>query len=154
NIFPYEKSSVKEFTFRFETGCEYNDYSDTTIYDKLTEFSLLSRLSAAYKIKKKWGNINTSLSYLTYWQDLSKYNLNLNSSLDIRIIKGLSVTFSGRWSLVRSQINLKKEGASYEETLLRQQQVATDYSYGMSAGLTYTFGSVYNNVVNPRFDSW
>ena len=111
---------------------------------------ILSQLSLAYKVNKKWGSINTSLSGSDYWHDLSKYNVDLYSSLNIRVLKGLSVRLSGGASLIRNQISLKKEGASYEEILLRQQQVATDYNFWMSAGISYTFGSIYNNVVNTR----
>ncbi|NOZ35440.1 MAG: hypothetical protein GXO80_09105 [Chlorobi bacterium] len=153
NFFPYKESSVKQFTIRFESGYEYSNYTDTTIFDKLTENLLLSQLSIAYKINKKWGSINTSISGSDYWHDLTKYDINLYSSLSIRIIKGLSVRLSGGGSFLRNQLSLRKEGASYEDILLRQQQVATDYSYFMSAGLSYTFGSIYNNIVNPRFDS-
>ncbi len=152
NIFPYKQSSVKQFVFRLESGFEYNDYTDTTIYDKLTENLGTSSLSAAYKVNKKWGSINTTVSSSTYWHDLSKYDINLYSSLNIRIIKGLSVRLSGGASLIRNQLSLKKEGASYEEILLRQQEVATNFNYFMSAGLSYTFGSIFNNVVNPRFE--
>jgi len=28
----------------------------------------------------------------------------------------------------------------------------TDYNLWINAGLSYTFGSIYNNVVNPRFN--
>lgn len=152
NIFPYDKSSVKQFTFLFETGYQYNDYTDSTIYDKLEENLAISQLSIAYKVNKKWGSINTSLSGSDYWHDLTKYNIDLYSSLNIRILKGFSVRLSGGASLIRNQLSLRKEGASYEEILLRQQQVSTNYNFWMSAGLSYTFGSIYNNVVNPRFD--
>ncbi len=35
--------------------------------------------------------------------------------------------------------------------LLRIRQLETNYRYFGSVGLRYTFGSIYNNVVNPRF---
>jgi hypothetical protein len=38
-----------------------------------------------------------------------------------------------------------------EEILLRQQELATDDRCFLSAGLSSSFGSIYNNVVNPRF---
>ncbi|UCE42062.1 MAG: hypothetical protein JSV17_03545 [Candidatus Aminicenantes bacterium] len=38
-----------------------------------------------------------------------------------------------------------------EEVLLRQKQLATGYTYSMSVGLSYTFGSLKSKVVNPRF---
>ncbi len=153
NIFPYSKSSVKQFTFRFETGYKYSDYTDSTDYDKMTEHLFESELSAAYKVTKKWGNINTSINGSTLMHDLSKYNIDLYTSLNVRIVKGLSVELSGSSSLIRNQINLPKQGATYEEILLRQQQVSTDYRFSFFAGLSYTFGSIYNNVVNPRFDN-
>ena len=46
---------------------------------------------------------------------------------------------------------LPKEGATEEEILLHQRQLATQYDYFASVGLRYTFGSIYSNVVNPRF---
>lgn len=153
NVFPYKESSVKQLTVRFESGFEYNDYTDSTIYNKVNENLILSQLSVAYKINKKWGSINTSLSGSDYWHDLTKYNIDLFSTLNIRIIKGLSVRLSGGGSFIRNQLSLKKESASYEEILLRQQQVATNFNYFMSAGISYTFGSIFNNVVNPRFES-
>ena len=29
--------------------------------------------------------------------------------------------------------------------------VGTDFNYSLSVGFSYSFGSVYSNVVNPRF---
>jgi hypothetical protein len=36
---------------------------------------------------------------------------------------------------------------------VRQRQLATSYSYSVYFGVSYTFGSIFNNVVNPRFGS-
>jgi hypothetical protein len=44
-------------------------------------------------------------------------------------------------------------GASLEDVLLMRKQLATSYEYYFSIGLSYTFGSIYSNVVNPRFGS-
>jgi len=52
-----------------------------------------------------------------------------------------------------AQLNIPKTSASYEDILLKQKEIASDYSFWMSAGLSYTFGSIYNNVVNPRFNN-
>jgi hypothetical protein len=38
-----------------------------------------------------------------------------------------------------------------EEILMGTGQLATDYSFYGSIGLSYTFGSIYSNVVNSRF---
>ncbi len=44
-----------------------------------------------------------------------------------------------------------KGGAPPEQILLKKKELETQYSYYSQVGLTYTFGSIYNNVVNPRF---
>ena len=37
------------------------------------------------------------------------------------------------------------------EVLLRQRELATGYRFFVSGGISYRFGSIFNNVVNPRF---
>jgi len=54
---------------------------------------------------------------------------------------------------VKDQINLRVGEATDEEILLRQRELGTDFRYGFSFGLTYRFGSIYNNAVNPRFEA-
>ena len=39
-----------------------------------------------------------------------------------------------------------------EDILTRQRQLATSFSYFTFVGLSYTFGSIYNTIVNPRLD--
>ena len=41
--------------------------------------------------------------------------------------------------------------ASRDRALLRQTQQTTRFSQFLFVGLNYSFGSVFNNVVNPRF---
>jgi len=55
--------------------------------------------------------------------------------------------------MVHDQLSLVKGGATTEEILLHRKELETQYRYYVSFGLTYTFGSIYNNVVNPRFSS-
>ena len=41
---------------------------------------------------------------------------------------------------------------SLEELLLQQQQLQSGYNYFFNVGLSYSFGSIYNTIVNPRFN--
>ena len=61
------------------------------------------------------------------------------------------MNFWGRYSAIHDQLNLNKSGASDEDILLQRRALESQYSYSMSVGLSYSFGSIYNNVVNPRF---
>ena len=52
---------------------------------------------------------------------------------------------------MKDQIYLPAGGATQEEILLQRRQLGTAYQYYASIGFRYTFGSIFNNVVNPRF---
>jgi hypothetical protein len=54
-------------------------------------------------------------------------------------------------SRIRNQLYLPRGEATDEEILVRQRQLATSYQYYISVGFSYSFGSIYNNVVNTRF---
>ncbi len=110
------------------------------------------RLDIAAEVIQKWGSLEASLGWKNYFHDWSKNNLAFRGSMNVRIAKGLQIRISGGASMIHNQLNLPKEGASTEDILLRQKELATQYSYFTNLTIFYTFGSIYNNVVNPRFD--
>ncbi len=151
NIFPYSESSRKQLTLRYNIGYKHLDYIDTTIYNKLHEDLFTESLNIGFKTIQKWGSINISVNGQNYMHDFTKNSLSTSFTADIRIVKGLSFNIYGYYSFVRNQLSLPKAGATQEEILLQQRELQTNYTYYCSLGLTYTFGSIYNNVVNPRF---
>ena len=68
-------------------------------------------------------------------------------------MRGLSLNVGGTYQSVRDQLSLSAAGATRDEILLQQKQIATDYNFFMNFGLSYQFGSAINNVVNPRIRS-
>ena len=77
--------------------------------------------------------------------------IELNGYVSIRILKGLSVRIGGSAARINDQLSLVRGEASEAEILLQLQELETAYSIEGGIGLTYTFGSIYNNIVNPRF---
>lgn len=61
------------------------------------------------------------------------------------------MNFGGGASMIHDQLSLVKQNLTYDQILLQRKEIATQYEYYLSFGLSYTFGSIYNNVVNPRF---
>jgi hypothetical protein len=57
----------------------------------------------------------------------------------------------GNYSLINNQIALPGEGVTDQEALLRLRQQAAGFEYRLGFGFNYTFGSIYNSIVNPRF---
>ncbi len=151
DVFPYSESTRRQLRLLYTVGYGYVNYTDTTIYNLTKEGHFMHSLSAAYEVVQKWGSIDVSLNYSNYLHDWSKNNISLNGFLDLRIAKGLSVNFGGGASIIHDQLGLVKGGATAEEVLLRRKELATQFEYFTSFGFSYTFGSIYNNVVNPRF---
>ncbi len=100
-----------------------------------------------------WGNANASVVGSHYFHDFSKNRLSLYASLSVRIWKGFSVYSSGGFSMIHDQLSLVKGVLSSDEILLRLKQMSTTYSYYMSLGISYSFGSTLRGAVNPRFGS-
>jgi hypothetical protein len=151
DIFPYSESTRRQLRLLYKAGFNNVNYIETTIYDKTRESLWLHSFSAAYSVVQKWGSINVSMGYSNYFHDWSKNNLSADGYLELRIAKGLSLSFGGGASLIHDQLGLVKGGASTEEVLLRRKELATQFQYYTMFGFSYTFGSIYNNVVNPRF---
>jgi hypothetical protein len=153
NLFPYSESTHHQLRFLYSIGPSINYYNDSTIYHKKDEILGQQQLQIAYQTQEKWGSINLSLEGSNYLHDFSKNRLELEGSINVRIIKGLSFSIRGRVAQIHDQLSLVGEELSEADILLQLQEMASAYNIDGSIGLTYTFGSIYNNVVNPRFGS-
>ena len=153
NVFPYSDYTRREFRFLYKTVFNPVRYDEETIYGKMKETLFYESLSATFELKERWGSLRSTLEGSHYFHDFNKNRLELYCNLNLRLFEGFSLDFSGDISIVRDQLSLPQEGATEEEILLHRKQIATDYDYRFSVGLRYTFGSIYSNVVNPRFGS-
>jgi hypothetical protein len=151
NFFPYSKSTRRQLRVLWKPGYNSYRYRDETIYDKTRERLWGESASVTLELKEKWGTVSNSFEVSHYFKDLQKNRLQLYSELSLRLYKGLSLTLYGSYSRIRDQISLPKGEATLDQVLLRRTQLATSYSYYGSIGLSYTFGSIFSNVVNPRF---
>lgn len=152
NLYKYQEASRRQLRISYAAGFTYMNYNDTTIYNKIHDNLYYHKMEAHYKQITKWGSFSGSLNYKNYLHDFSLYYLGASISTSIRLFKGLSLSFYGDFSLPRNQVGLVKSTTTTEQVLLQQQELKTQYSYYTSIGLSYTFGSIYNNVVNTRLD--
>ncbi len=151
NFFPYSESTKKQLRFLYRLGYNSVRYREETIYEKTYEDLWQQALSVTLELKQKWGTVSTSLEGSNYFHDFRKNRLQLDGELSLRLIKGLNFNVYGRYSRIRDQLSLPRGEASLEEILLQRRQLETGYSYYLSVGLSYTFGSTQSKVVNPRF---
>lgn len=151
NIFSYEESTRRQLRILYRVGLSYYSYREETIYDKFQEALLSETLSITFEQKEPWGNVSARMEGSHYFHDFSKNKLVFSGNLSFRLFRGFFLNVNGRYSSIKDQLNLPKEDTSFEDILLRIKELATDYSYSLSVGLSYSFGSIYSTVVNPSF---
>jgi hypothetical protein len=151
DVFPYSESTQRQLRMLYGVGSSYRMYSDTTIFGKTEELLWQQSLQVAYEVREKWGSINVSLQGSNFFHDFSKNRLELGGFISVRVLKGLSVRVRGGVARINDQLSLVRGEASEAEILLQLQELATAYNVEGEVGFTYTFGSIYNNIVNPRF---
>jgi len=153
DVFPYSESSRKQLRIAYYIGYNGNKYRDTTIYNKIREDLFKQRIQVVYQVKEEWGSITGSMTGSTYLHDFSKKNLSINAGVDFRVWRGFSVNLNANYSMINDQLSLAKGNITLDQQLLRQRQLATTYQFGVSVGFRFTFGSLYNNIVNPRLST-
>lgn len=153
NVFPYEISTRRQLRFLYELQPAHFNYDQKTIFGRFAETRLEQSLEATLELNETWGSAETSVEASHYFFDLSKNDLQVSANINLRIVRGLSLRLFGNVSIIQNQLNLPAGEATQEEILLRRRELATDYRYFGRIGLSYTFGSIYNNIVNPRFGS-
>ena len=151
NIYPYSESTHRQLRILYGIGYNYSHYIDSTIYDLTRESRIRHQMGIAFRVQENWGSINLSVQASNYFHDFSKNKLELEGAVSLRIAKGLSLSLYGSMGRIRDQLSLAKGELSEADILLQLQELATNYRIYGGIGLTYTFGSIYNNVVNPRF---
>lgn len=153
NIFPYSESTRRQLRITYSVGLGPTYYREETIFDKTREFLVRENLAVTLELKKKWGSISTSIEGSHYFHDFSKYRIEFNNDISVRLFRGFSVNIDGGYARIHDLISIAKAGASWEDVLLMRKQLATSYDYYFSVGISYSFGSIFSNVVNPRFGS-
>jgi hypothetical protein len=151
DIFPYSQSTHRQLRILYGAGLRYNNYGDTSVYNKSKELLGKHSLNIAFQVRKKWGFINLALEASNYLHDFSKNRIELVSEISFRVFKGMSLQVDFGAAHINDQLNLKKGDISEAERLLKLTEIATKYRFEGGIEITYTFGSIYNNIVNPRF---
>ncbi len=152
NIFPYAESSRRQFTFQYRVGVSRVEYDEETVFEVTEETLYEQSLTATLALQQPWGNVSMSLTGSHFLDDIKKNRVTLFGLARFRIVRGLSFFVFSNVSRVRDQVFLPRRGATDEEVLLRRRALQTDFSYSTNFSISYTFGSIFNNIVNPRFD--
>lgn len=153
SVWPYDEATRRQLTLQYSVGLSSFQYREQTIFDRLEETRPTQSFVAGYDVRQPWGSANVELEAASFLDDLTQNRVEFDANLGVRLVRGLSLRLGGYASLIRDQLSIVKRDATPEEILLQRRALATDYRYSAYVGLTYTFGSIFNSVVNPRFGS-
>jgi hypothetical protein len=153
DIFPYSESTRRIVTLQYSSGIRGFTYGQETIYGKLEETRAAQLFVTMASVRQRWGTLNGEFEVMTFLPDVEQNHVSGFGNINLNLVKGLSLNLNGSLSWIRDQIYLPAEEATTEEVLVQRRQLATSYRYNVFFGVSYTFGSIFSQVVNARFNS-
>ena len=109
-------------------------------------------LKWAHGFRQPWGTASLNATAEAFLHDPTNlYRLSFGGRVSIRIFRGLEWNIGGDISQIRDQIYIPLEELSLEDVVAGRRQLPTDSRLSINTGFSFTFGSIYNNVVNNRF---
>ena len=151
DIFPYAEATRRELRVQYRVAFNLRDYYEVTVYGKEKENLFSQALQVVLAVKEPWGSVGASVQGSTFIPDVKYNNLQANLGVYINLFKGFSFNVGGQYSRIRDQLSLPGRDYTPEEILLELKRLASGYYLRFELGLNYRFGSIYSNVVNPRF---
>lgn len=152
SVFPYVESTRRQLAVLYTIGAVYYDWDAVTLFDQTEELRAEHRLDISYRVVQPWGSVRTSLEGHQFFHDLSLHRAEFSWGLNVRVVRGLNIGLDGSVARIKDQISLPREDIPDEELLVRRRQRGTAFEYRFGFSVSYTFGSIFNNVVNPRID--
>ena len=150
NLFPYRESTRHQLLLEYDLGYAVFAYRDTTIEFKTKDDMPMHRLLTTVRTRETWGEIDVGSAATQYLHDPTKYRISTFGEFSFRLFKGFRINGFAYYERIYDQFSLALKDFSDEDRLTRRFQLPTTYSYFANVGISYTFGSIFNNVVNPR----
>lgn len=153
DAFPYAEAHRRRLILQYSLGVNRYKYVELTVYNRIGETRLDQRLRVEYRTRQPWGGASLIGTAEAFLHDLGQNRLGIDGDITVRLAKGLGLDVEASYSKVRNQITLPKGSATDDEIFLDLRQRATNYQAHVAVGISYTFGSFLNSVVNPRFNN-
>lgn len=153
SFFPVSQVTRRQFRWVYQAGLRSLHYIEPTVFDKTEEMLPYHQLSGVFGATQPWGTMSAHLTGYQYLHDRRKTRLSFDMDVSWRVIEGLSIRANASASLINNQISLARSTIKAEDALLGGRQLPTSFNYYSSLGISYTFGSINNTVVNPRFSN-
>ena len=153
DVFPYSQSTRRQLRVLYKIALNPVRYREATRSARTRETLVRESLGATLDLREKWGTVSVAVDGSHDFHDFSRNRINLFGIVNLRLYKGLSVFVLGSYTWIRDQISLRGREPTYEEMLLRLVELPMNNSYFVAVGFQFQFGSIFTNVINPRFGS-
>ncbi|NMC43332.1 MAG: hypothetical protein GYA46_05380 [candidate division Zixibacteria bacterium] len=151
SILPYSECTRRQLRLDYRFVLDYADYREETIYNKTVQWLQSNEYTVEVEFIQPWGSVSGWLSLSHDLHDFARNRVELYTDISLRLVRGLAFEGSILYSRIHDQLSLAKGDASPEDVLLRRRELETNYSFWITMGLSYSFGSIYSPIVNPRF---
>ena len=145
SLFQYREHRHRDVRLTCSLAGIRNDYYDTTVFGVTSEFLVRSEIASRVNFTQEWGEVGLSATWGNYLHDFGLNRVTIGTDVSVELGAGFEFGFKGKYAFIHDQVAVREDP---EE----EYEKPTDFSYSASVGLTYTFGSVYSDVVNPAFD--
>ena len=150
SFLPYSDVVTREFTVAYHVGRLHNRYFEETIFLKMEDEVYSHVMDVNLHLRRQWGDVTMFMQGSCFLNDWSRNHLSINGRVGVRVFKGMTFNMGGTFRIVNDQITLPRGDTTLEDILLGQKQLATAYNSNVNFGVRYTFGALYNNIVNTR----
>lgn len=154
DFFPYSQSTRRQLRALYTLSLKPMRYREETVFGRTRETLLKQDLSLTLDLREKFGTISVSTEASDYLHALGRYRIDTFGVVNLRLYKGLSVYVLGGYSWLHdAQTSLRLREPTYEELLLRLVERPMNTNHFLAVGFQFQFGSIFTNVINPRFGS-
>ncbi|MEX2467398.1 MAG: hypothetical protein WD995_10840 [Gemmatimonadota bacterium] len=150
SLYPYAEATSRQITALYRVGVATFEYQDTTVFGQLAETRPQHSLGISADFRQPWGEWVLSVEGSHYLDDIDQHRVDVFSNLEIRLFRGFNLDIRGNVARVKDQIYLPIGDIDPVDRFTGRVELGTDFEYSVQVGFSFTFGSVFNNVVNPR----
>jgi hypothetical protein len=151
NVFPYTENASKQLRLVYQGGPWANWYLEENTLGVMNELRPYHAFSTIVDVNQPWGSVSWIGQANQFLDDPRLFRLSTGATIALKLVEGLALNLTGQLSLIEDFINLRARPITDEELLLWTAQQPTTFGFNTEFGLSYTFGSRHNTIVNPRF---
>ncbi len=151
NIFPNSVNTQKQFRLIAQAGYRLWHLRNINERDRLLELEPYYRFDAIISLVQPWGSVGGQIGGHHFFRDKDTYRFSGRVNISWRAFEGFNLNLNLGASYVQDQIFFLPKDINRDNVLLGAGILGTNFTIWGLGGISYTFGSINNSVVNPRF---